>query len=70
LRTVPDVPSRLFADTRNNRAASRLAQYHQPNIGASLIAWASQPGRNDCAAIQRKPLDEEKATDQNIRAAS
>jgi ferritin-like metal-binding protein YciE len=46
----------------------------------SLIAWARQLGRNDCAAVLQKTLDEEKTTDKkltslaegqvNMRAAS
>jgi ferritin-like metal-binding protein YciE len=46
----------------------------------SLIAWARQLGRSDCAAVLQRTLDEEKATDQkltqmaessvNLRAAS
>jgi ferritin-like metal-binding protein YciE len=46
----------------------------------SLIAWAKQLGRNDCASILQKTLDEEKNTDRmlttlaegriNLRAAS
>jgi ferritin-like metal-binding protein YciE len=46
----------------------------------SLIAWTRQLGRNDCASVLQKTLDEEKATDQkltslaegkvNLRAAS
>jgi ferritin-like metal-binding protein YciE len=49
-------------------------------MGASPVAWPMQLGRNHCAAILQKTLDEEKATDQkltslaegkvNIRAAS
>jgi ferritin-like metal-binding protein YciE len=45
-----------------------------------MIAWAKQLGRNDCASILQRTLDEEKATDQklsmladskvNLRAAS
>ena len=45
-----------------------------------MIAWAKQLGRNDCASVLQKTLDEEKATDQkltkladsrvNLRAAS
>jgi hypothetical protein len=56
----------VFADTRNNRAASRLAQYHRPNIGASPSAGLMQLGRNHCAAIKRKTLDEERTTDQRL----
>jgi len=46
----------------------------------SLIAWAKQLGRNDCASVLQKTLDEERATDRklttlaesriNLRAAS
>ena len=46
----------------------------------SLIAWAKQLGRIDCASVLRKTLDEERATDRklttfaesriNLRAAS
>ena len=46
----------------------------------TLIAWAKQLGRNDCAAVLQRTLDEEKATDKmltqmaesavNLRAAS
>ena len=46
----------------------------------SLIAWAKQLGRSDCAMVLQKTLDEERATDKklttlaesriNLRAAS
>jgi len=29
----------------------------------SLIAWQSKLGRNDCASVLQKTLDEERATD-------
>ena len=45
-----------------------------------LVAWARQLGRNDCASVLQKTLDEEKVTDKklttlaegkvNLRAAS
>jgi ferritin-like metal-binding protein YciE len=60
--------------------AAQAAEHYEIARYGSLIAWARQLGRNDCAAILRKTLDEEKATDQkltslaegkvNIRAAS
>jgi ferritin-like metal-binding protein YciE len=31
-----------------------------------LISWAKQLGRNDCAMILQKTLDEEKATDKKL----
>jgi ferritin-like metal-binding protein YciE len=33
-----------------------------------LIAWAKRLGRNDCAALLQKTLDDEKATDQKLTA--
>jgi ferritin-like metal-binding protein YciE len=32
----------------------------------SLIAWARQLGRNDCANVLQRTLEEEKATDQKL----
>ncbi|MEA2756301.1 MAG: hypothetical protein QOJ54_2590, partial [Aliidongia sp.] len=34
----------------------------------TLIAWAKQMGRNDCAKILEQTLQEEKATDQKLTA--
>ena len=34
----------------------------------SLIAWAKQFGRNDCAALLQQNLDEEKAADKKLTA--
>ncbi|HEU4463018.1 MAG TPA: DUF892 family protein [Solirubrobacterales bacterium] len=34
----------------------------------TLIAWAKQLGRNDCASILQQNLDEEKATDAKLTA--
>ena len=32
----------------------------------SLIAWARQLGRNDCASVLQKTLEEERATDKKL----
>ncbi len=32
----------------------------------TLIAWAQQLGRNDCASVLQQNLDEEKATDKKL----
>ena len=60
--------------------AGQAAEHYEITRYGSLIAWAKQLGRNDCAAILQKTLDEEKATDKklttlaesriNLRAAS
>jgi len=61
-------------------AAAQAAEHYEIARYGSLIAWAKQLGRNDCAAVLQKTLDEEKATDRklttlaeggvNLRAAS
>jgi ferritin-like metal-binding protein YciE len=60
--------------------AAQAAEHYEIVRYGSLIAWARQLGRNDCASVLQKTLDEEKATDKklttlaegqiNIRAAS
>ena len=34
----------------------------------TLISWAKQLGRNDCATLLQQTLDEEKATDKKLTA--
>jgi ferritin-like metal-binding protein YciE len=60
--------------------AGQAAEHYEIARYGSLIAWAKQLGRNDCASVLQKTLDEEKATDRklttlaesriNLRAAS
>ncbi|MGJ5135871.1 ferritin-like domain-containing protein [Bradyrhizobium oligotrophicum] len=60
--------------------AGQAAEHYEITRYGSLIAWAKQLGRSDCAAVLQKTLDEEKATDMkltklaetsvNLRAAS
>jgi ferritin-like metal-binding protein YciE len=60
-------------------AAQAVEHYEIARYG-SLIAWAKQLGRADCASVLQRTLDEEKATDRkltqmaesavNLRAAS
>ena len=60
--------------------AAQAAEHYEITRYGSLIAWARQLGRNDCASILQQTLDEEKITDQklsslaegkvNLRAAS
>jgi ferritin-like metal-binding protein YciE len=60
--------------------AGQAAEHYEIARYGSLIAWARQLGRNDCASILQKTLEEEKATDRkltslaegrvNMRAAS
>jgi ferritin-like metal-binding protein YciE len=60
--------------------AAQAAEHYEITRYGSLIAWAKQLGRNDCASVLQKTLEEEKATDKklttlaeskiNLRAAS
>jgi ferritin-like metal-binding protein YciE len=60
--------------------AAQAAEHYEITRYGSLIAWAKQLGRNDCATVLQKTLDEEKAADVkltklaeskvNLRAAS
>ena len=60
--------------------AAQAAEHYEITRYGSLIAWAKQLGRSDCASILQKTLEEEKETDKkltmiaeskvNLRAAS
>src|ERR1700740_1058327 len=46
--------------------AGQAAEHYEITRYGSLVAWAKQLGRNDCASILQKTLDEEKTTDQKL----
>jgi len=46
--------------------AAQAAEHYEIARYGSLIAWARQLGRNDCASILQKTLDEEKTTDKKL----
>ncbi|WP_454620038.1 YciE/YciF ferroxidase family protein [Bradyrhizobium cenepequi] len=46
--------------------AAQAAEHYEIVRYGSLIAWARQLGRNDCASILQKTLDEEKMTDRKL----
>ena len=60
--------------------AAQAAEHYEITRYGSLVAWAKQLGRTDCAGLMQKTLDEERATDKklttlaegrvNLRAAS
>ena len=60
--------------------AAQAAEHYEITRYGSLVAWAKQLGRNDCASVLQKTLEEEKETDKkltmiaeskvNLRAAS
>jgi ferritin-like metal-binding protein YciE len=46
--------------------AAQAAEHYEIVRYGSLVAWARQLGRNDCASILQKTLDEEKTTDKKL----
>jgi ferritin-like metal-binding protein YciE len=49
-------------------AAAQAVEHYEVSRYGSLVAWAKQLGRNDCAALLQQSLDEEKATDKKLTA--
>jgi ferritin-like metal-binding protein YciE len=47
-------------------AAAQAVEHYEMTRYGTLIAWAKQMGRSDCAALLKKNLDEEKATDKKL----
>ncbi len=74
-----EVDDRAVLDAALIAAAQAVEHYEMTRYG-SLVAWAKQLGRGDCASVLQKNLDEEKAADRkltmmaeggvNMRAAS
>lgn len=77
--TAGEVADKAVLDAALINAAQAAEHYEIVRYG-SLVAWAKQLGRNDCASVLQKTLEEEKATDKkltslaeshvNLRAAS
>jgi ferritin-like metal-binding protein YciE len=49
-------------------AASQAAEHYEMTRYGTLIAWAKQLGRPDCASVLEKTLQEEKAADAKLTA--
>jgi ferritin-like metal-binding protein YciE len=47
-------------------AAAQAAEHYEIARYGTLVAWAKQLGRNDCATVLQKNLDEEKAADKKL----
>jgi ferritin-like metal-binding protein YciE len=47
-------------------AAAQAVEHYEITRYGTLVAWAKQLGRNDCATVLQKNLDEEKATDKKL----
>jgi ferritin-like metal-binding protein YciE len=51
-------------------AAAQAVEHYEITRYGTLVAWAHQLGRDDCAAILQKTLDEEKAADKKLTAVA
>ena len=60
-----DVDDKQVLDAALVAAAQAVEHYEIARYG-TLIAWARQLGREDCAKILQQNLDEEKATDSKL----
>ena len=47
-------------------AAAQAVEHYEITRYGSLIAWAKELGRSDCASVLQRTLDEEKATDRKL----
>ena len=47
-------------------AAAQAVEHYEITRYGTLIAWAKQMGRNDCATVLQRTLDEEKAADAKL----
>ena len=49
-------------------ASAQAVEHYEITRYGTLIAWAEQLGRSDCASVLQQNLDEEKATDKKLTA--
>jgi ferritin-like metal-binding protein YciE len=62
---VSEVADKAVLNAALAAAAQAVEHYEIARYG-TLIAWAKQLGRNDCATVLQKNLDEEKAADKKL----
>jgi ferritin-like metal-binding protein YciE len=62
-----DVEDKTVLDAALIAAAQAVEHYEITRYG-SLIAWAKQLGRSDCASVLQQNLEEERATDKKLSA--
>ena len=62
---VGEVTDKTVLDAAIIAAAQAVEHYEMTRYG-TLIAWAKQLGRADCAALLQQNLDEEKAADDKL----
>jgi ferritin-like metal-binding protein YciE len=64
---VGEVEDKSVLDAALIAAAQAVEHYEITRYG-TLIAWAKELGRNDCATLLQQNLDEEKAADKKLTA--
>lgn len=47
-------------------ASAQAVEHYEMTRYGTLVAWARQLGREDCAAVLQQTLDEERATDEKL----
>jgi ferritin-like metal-binding protein YciE len=62
---ISETDNKAVTDAALIAAAQAVEHYEMTRYG-SLIAWARQLGRNDCADLLAKTLEEEKAADKKL----
>ena len=62
-----EVDDKMVLDAALIAAAQAVEHYEMTRYG-TLIAWAKQLGRSDCASVLQQNLDEEKAADQKLNS--
>lgn len=62
-----DIDDKQVLDAALIAAAQAVEHYEMTRYG-TLVEWATQLGRDDCAAVLKKNLEEEKATDKKLTA--
>ena len=65
MEVAGEVANKNVMDAALIAAAQAVEHYEMTRYG-TLIAWAKQLGRNDCASVLQQTLDEEKATDAKL----
>ena len=62
---VGEIEDKQVLDAALIAAAQAVEHYEMTRYG-TLVEWAKQLGRSDCASVLQKNLDEEKATDKKL----
>lgn len=70
---IVDEAEEILGDVRDSEvldaaalAAAQAVEHYEIARYGTLIAWARQLGRNDCATALQQTLEEEKATDRKL----